>query len=281
MEGADGGSQTVTTTQFLMPENDVHVQAHFRYICYDFSYSIHPTQGGSINGLPSSPVLLGTSVNLEAVANATYVFDHWVVVGADGGNQTITTTSFTMPANAVQVQAHFAVEGSGGNNSGGNNGGSGETPAGASISVYASPGGNIYGLPGGTINAGQYIYLTAGAQYGYVFDHWVIDGVTMSNLNQTFVQFTMPDNPVTVEAHFRSITHALTVDVAVEGTGNVYGMPGSTIVAGQYVYLTAVPNNGYSFDYWVVEGVDGGSTTVSYQQFTMPDNAVHVTAYFR
>ena len=276
VEGADGGSQTQMTAAFIMPANNVHVQAHFRVNQHSFSFGVFPSGGGSITGVPGSPVNEGTQVYLTAVPSAGYVFDHWVVEGVDGGNQTQMSVFFAMPMNGVSIQAHFSLDSSGNNNSGGDI--TTPEPAKPTCVVEVTSGGNVHGLPV-SVDTGSYVYLVAVADYGYVFDRWEIVGVEASYPQISHAQFIMPAGAVYVKAHFRSTTFSITSDIG-SGMGFIYGIYADTMVAGSYLYLTTVAENGYSFDHWTISGVDYNEPTVSHAQFIMPENDVHVIAHF-
>ena len=188
VEGADGGSQTHISCEFVMPNHPVRVQAHFRSNQRAFTFVITPSEGGEIDGLPDSSVEEGTPIHLTAVPSPGYAFWHWVVEGADGGSQTEITSDFIMPMHAVNVQAHFR-----------------SIMQGFSYVLYPSNGGSIAGLPESPVAEGTPIHLTAVPRRGYAFDHWVVEGADGGSQTTLTTQFDMPMNSVRVQAHFAYI----------------------------------------------------------------------------
>lgn len=96
---------------FTMPAEAVTVTAEF-----DNHYTV--TLGSATNGSftvndeSTGPVSIvyGTAVNLEATPSTGYVFKTWTVDGATVASATAATTSFTMPANDVTVNAEFELK---------------------------------------------------------------------------------------------------------------------------------------------------------------------------
>lgn len=93
---------------FTMPAEAVAVTASF-----DNHYNVvlgSATNGSfTVSGESMSPVSIvyGTTVNLAATPATGYVFKKWTVEGATVASATAATTSFTMPANEVTVNAEF------------------------------------------------------------------------------------------------------------------------------------------------------------------------------
>ena len=86
--------------------------------------------------------------------------------------------------------------------------------------------------------------------------------------------------PMTAAATFGTLTNALknTVVIGSSVGGSVTG--GGDYVPGQQVVLTAVPQSGYRFDGWTVEGAAPADLTSETIRFTMPDGTVTATARF-
>jgi hypothetical protein len=132
---------------------------------------------------------------------------------------------------------------------------------------------------------GAWIVLEASPHQGYEFDRWevVSGGVVLSDINAPSASFTMPNNNVSVRAHFRLI-QASAVSVSVSDP--VHGSAAAShaiAVQGTVVTLTASPFGGFEFERWVV--VSGGITlddpTSHSTSFTMPGGNVSVRADFR
>ena len=93
---------------FTMPAAAVTVTASFDN---HYTVTLGSTTNGSftVNDKNTSPVSIayGTTVNLEATPSDGYVFKTWTVEGATVASATAKSTSFTMPANDVTVNAEF------------------------------------------------------------------------------------------------------------------------------------------------------------------------------
>ena len=226
-------------------------------------YSIHPALSGSISGLPERNTKEGTHLTLTAVPSEGYVFDHWVIEGADGGNQTQISCEFTLPNHPVRVQAHFR-----------------SNQRAFTFVIIPSEGGEIDGLPDMFVDEGTPIHLTAVPSPGYAFWHWVVEGADGGSQTEITSEFVMPMHAVNVQAHFRSIMQGLSYVLYPSNGGSIAGMPKSPVAEGTPIQLTAVPRRGFAFDHWVVVGADGGSQTTLTTQFSMPMNDVRVQAHF-
>jgi len=164
-----------------------------------FTTDAAPTYAVTVNGgTGDGSFAAGTTVSITAgTAPAGKEFDKWVV---DSANVTLDdendeTTTFTMPAEAVEVTATYK-----------------DTP----VPTYAVTVNG--GTGGGSFAAGVTVSITADpAPAGKVFDKWTAVGVTLANPGDDAVTFTMPANAVTVTATYKNV-YAVTYDVT-DGTG--------------------------------------------------------------
>ena len=188
-------------------------------------------------------------------------FSQWTTTSADVNfvNANNATTSFTMPNNPVTVTANFR----------------------ARTHLVTVVGGTI---TGGT-NTGDHavdamVNITAGtAPAGQQFNGWTsIPAVVFNNANNATTSFTMPNSAVTVTANFTPIFHMVTV--SSDGTNMIGSGPHAV---GSTVSIDAgAPPAGQEFSQWTttsadVNFVNANNATTS---FTMPNNAVTVTASF-
>lgn len=174
---------------------------------YSVSVSASPAEGGSVTG--SGTYIPGTSVQLTAAANSGYHFVKWNVLS---GNITISSNAFTMPAEAVEIQAVFAQDSSGGG-SGGSGGGSSGTHT-YSISLPDSMTGGKIKLSSRYAEEGDTVTLTVTPDEGYVLDTLTVTDskdkvITLANKGNGKYTFTMPGSRVTVDAVFVKSTAAL------------------------------------------------------------------------
>jgi len=101
------GNQTATTTTFTMPAQNVMVTANFAAL-YDLTMAVAGGNGTATDLTNASPYTAGTPVSVQAVADPGYRFVNWTAPDGTFGNQTATTTTFTMPAQNVTVTANLA-----------------------------------------------------------------------------------------------------------------------------------------------------------------------------
>ena len=134
---------------------------------------------------------------------------------------------------------------------------------------------------GGNYVAGATVSINAGTPpAGQRFVNWTTSsaGVSFANANSANTTFTMPANAVTVTAVFEQITYAVTVSSAGAGASG-----GGSYAAGATVSISAgMPPAGQQFVNWTTAstGVTFANANNASTTFTMPENAVTVTANF-
>jgi len=230
--------------------------------------TISSTTGGSVT-IPGEGVFnryAGTVVNLTAEAEAGYGFVNWTanptVTFADA---TAPQTTFTMPAQAVTVTAHFGVT--------------------YELDMAANPpaGGNATDVAGkGAYAANAAVRIKAEPATGYGFVNWTADGpVTFQDATAEETTFAMPDQAVTVTAHF-GVAYNLTMAVDPIGGGNAIDVAGrGAYAADATVRISAVASPGYAFGNWTADApVTFSGVTDAETTFTMLAQVVAVTAHF-
>ena len=217
----------------------------------------------------------GATVTITAnAAPADKVFDKWEVVSgsitlADANSA---TTTFTMPAGAVSVKATYK-----------------DKP----VTTYTvTVNGSYASTTGaGSYNEGDTVYISAGSRSGYTFDGWTSSNVTITDADSRNASFVMPDNDVTVTAHWTrnavpvTPTEPSTYTIKVEKTDN-----GDVTVShksaskGTTVTLTVEPDKGYTLETLTVTDKNGDEIRVKEKNgkytFTMPASKVYVEATF-
>ena len=212
--------------------------------------------GGTVRLDPQQPAdgyEAGTVVTLDATPNAGYTFDQW----SGDASGTDESTTVTMDSDKT-VTAHFIVP-----------------PRFTSLDVDPAGSGIVTltpAQPPDGYDAHTIVTLNAIASAGYTFDHWSGD---VSGTDES-TTVTM-DSDKTVTAHFM-VPPILTVDVDPAGSGIVTitpAQPPDGYDARTMVTLNAMPNAGYTFDYWSgdVSSTDESTT------MTMDSNKT-VTAHF-
>ena len=176
------------------------------------------------NGTGGGVYVEGASVTITADEPTTGKrFSGWTIVGISGLDTTPKSLTFNMPANAVTATANYEnIE--------------------YTITVN-----------GGTADKtkakyGESVTITANSPAtGKEFDKWVVTGITLSDedLAKSTITFEMPASNVTMEAHFRDIEEAPSIEIKVEG-----GTGGGTYKQGDEVTVTAEDKEGKEFVGW-------------------------------
>ena len=191
------------------------------------------------NGTGGGVFIQGASVTINANEPATgKKFSGWTIEGISGLDTTKTSLTFNMPANAVTATANYE-----------------------DIEYTVT-------VTGGTTNKakakyGESVTITANSPAtGKEFDKWVVTGITLSDedLAKSTITFEMPASNVTMEAHFRDIEEAPSIEIKVEG-----GTGAGTYKEGDSVTITANdPAEGKVFKGWQDESGNIVSTNKSY-----------------
>ena len=115
--------------------------------------------------------------------------------------------------------------------------------------------------------AGTTVKLTATPAEGYTLDYFTLDGERINGDT-----FSMPARNVEVSAVFTANAYSITV---VQPTGGTVSASATSATAGTTVKLTANPAEGYTLDYFTLDGERINGNT-----FIMPARNVDVSAVF-
>jgi len=233
-----------------------------------YELTISSTTGGSVS-TPGEGVFTyyaGTVVELLAEAEAGYGFVNWTASPAvTFGDASAPETTFTMPSQDVTVTAHFGLV--------------------YELDMAADPvgvGEAIDVAAKGAYAAGATVSIRAEPAADYGFVNWTADGaVTFQDATAEETTFAMPDQAVTVTAHF-GVAYNLTMAADPVGGGNAIDVAGrGAYAADATVRIRAVANPGYVFGNWTANPtVTFGNATAADTTFIMLDQAVTVTAHF-
>ena len=233
---------------------------------YDLTITADPDVGGAATDeTGGSPYAEGAVVSIKAVPNPGYGFAGWTASAGDFDDATVEETTFTMPAQAVTVTAHFGVT--------------------YELAMSADPlaGGDAIDVGAkGAYAAGATVSIRAEPAAGYGFVNWTADPtVTFDDANAEETTFTMPAQAVTVTAHFGvAYNVSMVADPVAGGDAIDVGAKGA-YAAGTTVSIRAEPAAGYGFVNWTADPtVAFDDTTAEETTFTMPAQAVTVTAHF-
>ena len=129
-------------------------------------------------------------------------------------------------------------------------------PANGSVSASAT-----------SATAGTTVKLTANPAEGYTLDYFTLDGERING--NTFI---MPARNVDVSAVFTANAYSITV---VQPTGGTVSASATSATAGTTIELTATPAEGYTLDYFTLDG-----ERINGDTFIMPARNVEVSAVF-
>ena len=206
---------------------------------YTITTNVTPSGSGTVTGGGTYPA--GSSITLEAIPNNGYAFSQWQD-GSTSNPRTITVNGdATYTATFTQLQYTITTS---------------VSPAGA---------GTVTG--GGAYHYGDNCTLTATAYSGYEFQGWD-DGNTQNPRS-----FTVTGNAAytAIFSEVGATYYTVSATVSPAGAGTVNGT--GTYEAGSVITLTAVANNGYTFDHW------SDNVTQNPRTVTVNSN-LNFTAYF-
>ena len=224
---------------FIMPARNVNVSAVFTANAYSITV-VQPT-GGSVAASATSATA-GTTIELTATPAEGYTLDYFTLDGAR-----INGNTFIMPARNVDVSAVFTANA-------------------YSITVVQPAGGSV-AASATSATAGTTVKLTANPAEGYTLDYFTLDGERING--NTFI---MPARNVEVSAVFTANAYSITV---VQPTGGTVSASATSATAGTTIELTATPAEGYTLDYFTLDGARINGNT-----FIMPARNVDVSAVF-
>ena len=190
-----------------------------------------------------------SSVLVEAVPDACYVFDNWEL---DGGNVGSVNPYSVLMDDDHSLHAVFAQ-------------------IDYNLTITATAGGTTDPIPGVySYPCGSSVSVEAVPDSCYVFDHWELDTVDVGSANPYSV---LMDDDHVLHAVFSQITYQLTITATSGGTTDP--VPGAySYACGSSVQVEAIPDSCYVFDHWELDSVNVGSTT-PYSVLMDDDHALH------
>ena len=245
-------------TTFTMPAESISLKA-----VYNTIHSIHTT---FCTADPASAIV-GTEITVTAETREGYEFDGWAVSdGVELYDEDGLTAKFTMPDDDVTIEAKYKQY--------------------HTITMVDGKG-TAYDADGKEITSavvGDKITIVAKDRDSHEFNHWEIDpdNVILEDPNADKTAFTMPDEPVSVEAkykHLQSITmnHGTAYDEDFSETDIAKAKQTITIKAeDRYA-------DGLVFDHWAVD-TDNVILADEYDEkttFEMVNGAVELTAHYK
>jgi len=221
------GSLTVIATSLQDSSQKGYASVTPQRNSYNVSVIASPSNGGNVAG--GGAVSQGASVTLSAAPNRNYYFSGWV----QNGKVVSRSTNYTIDnvQGNISITAKFALN---------------------AVTVRAEPNNGNAGtvVGGGTFAIGSSTTLSAKAYNGYVFTGWkegdsIISRDASIRLNNLTVNRT-------ITGMFDQTSHTLTLSASPYEGGRVEG--GGTFAINQGTTAKAIPNPGYSFVGWQVNG---------------------------
>ncbi len=229
LNGSDVGS---TNPYTLIMNANYTLHAVFQQLTYRLT--IVSSTGGNTNpGAGVHVYVNGTNVSVDAIPDAYYVLDYWLL---DGNNVGSADPIFVLMTDDHTLQPVFRQ-------------------VTYDLTISATAGGTTSPAPGvHTYNGGTTADATATPNAGYRFDHWILDG---SNAGSDVTIHVLMDNNHDLQAVFVE-THTLVISVSQGGV--------TSPAVGTYTYdnptdveVTAIPNANYRLDHWEFDGDNIGS----------------------
>ena len=249
------GTQVSTNPNYSFTvTGDASYVAHFQQstTTYTITATASPSNAGTITGAGS--YASGSTCTLWATPNSGYEFVNWLENGATVS--TNATYSFTVTGNRNLV-AVFDV-----------------ATTYYDITATANPinGGTVTG--GGTYAQGSTCTLRATANSGYFFVNWTKNGTAVST-NPNY-SFTVTDNASYV-ANFEPVPEEYTITVNADPANGGTVSGGGTYPEGSTCVISAMPNTGYVFENWTINGSEV-STDPTYS-FIVSRDAIYVAHF--
>ena len=189
----------------------------------------------------------GASVTFTAEPDTGYEVEQWSVNGTPVSGETDSTYTYTAGSAGAVITVAFR-------------------PVAYTVSWTAEHGtvtADGYFGSAANIRGGTQVTFTAAPHNGYVFDHWTINGKTLTNVTAT-LRWTVPTGQeatteYAIEAVFteNTTTYSVTYDASGGGTITAEGHEASpaTVTYGQSITFTAVPAEYGYVKEWRVDGV--------------------------
>lgn len=235
---------------FLMPYEDLELEARFAWTPYSVTVSINDETMGSVTGAGS--YTYGQQVNLVATPNEHHSFFGWYENDALVSQES--TLTFNMSSNSKNYSARFVhnynINAYSDNQSMGTVTAPSEWGAGLSVSVIAN------------------------YESGYALDYWADENYDELSYDSTYT-FVMPEHDIELIAVF---TTGYTLTITTNDP-----LLGSATGAGNYKAgrsVTVVANATYGFKYWTDINNNQLSSNYSYT-FVMPSSDYQLITVFK
>ena len=205
--------------------------------------TINSAVGGTTDPPPGNyTYAYGTSVNVTAIPDTGYVFDHWMMGGGGFGNQN--PLQFVTNWNAT-LQPVFE------------NATSGQR----TLTIGIVSNGTTDPPPGTyTYDYGANVTVTAIPQNGFYFGGWFLDQASGGMSNP--ITITMDTSHMLAANFVPNIPTLVEVTISPATGGTTDPPPGNySYPAGNQAKVTAIPDSGWWLSQWLIDGNRAGNST--------------------
>ena len=261
-----GNNIPVNNNTFIMPADNVTVNAKFKEINLLHNIIIEETENGSVvTDVGPENVRVETPVNMTITPNYGYELDTLVVTDEEGNNIPVTNNSFSMPITNAKITSTFKqIKKSATLNN----------PEGGSVTTNQADNTKI--------NVGDTVKLNLTPDENYELDELIVKDEAGNDIPVTDNSFLMPNSNVTINASYRHITKAITIGKSDNGKTNVNVENQAKVDAGEEVKITAEPNDNYEVQEIIVIDEEGNKIEISSDNtFVMPTKNVIITTVFK
>ena len=261
-----GNNIPVNNNTFVMPADNVTVNAKFKEINLLHNIIIEETENGSVvTDVGPENVRVETPVNMTITPNYGYELDTLVVTDEEGNNIPVTNNSFSMPITNAKITSTFKhIKKSATLNN----------PEGGSVTTNQADNTKI--------NVGDTVKLNLTPDENYELDELIVKDEAGNDIPVTDNSFLMPNSNVTINASYRHITKAITISKSDNGKTNVNVENQAKVDAGEEVKITAEPNDNYEVQEIIVIDEEGNKIEISSDNtFVMPTKNVIITTVFK
>jgi len=218
-----------------------------------YTLIITSTAGGNTNPTPGTRnYTVGSSVIVTAIPSLSYSFDHWLLDGEQRKENPIT----------VQMDKNHTLHAV-------------FTLITYELTITITEGGTTAPSPGKYTHAnGTAVSVTSIPYTGYEFAYWQLNGTNVGSDN--LIEILIHSN-CSLRAVFNPVLYYLSIHSVERPSGTTDPSAGTrSHVAGATLNVTALPDPGFSFDYWLLDGKKGVENPI-----TMVMNMNHtLTPYF-
>jgi len=205
-----------------------------------YTLTITSTAGGNTNPTPGTyNYTVGSSTTVTAIPSLSYSFDHWLLDGEKRKENPIT----------VQMDKNHTLHAL-------------FTLITYELTITVTEGGTTAPSPGKYAHAnGTVVSVTSIPYTGYEFAHWQLDGTNVGSDNPIEI---LIDGNCSLQAVFNPTLYYLSIQAVERPSGTTDPSAGTrNYIAGVTLNVTALPDPGFSFDYWLLDGEERAENPIT------------------